>query len=294
MRQRLWFRLEHVLPLAEHALACFDHHLTGAQGQARAASGPALVWTSMPGVDQLTSNGVPVWYGPDGNAHAAEAITWRGAAGQHRSDRLGDYTSGYLPLTDGRLVDLLHLARMTGRHWVTIDIDPADGHLIRTDRIRSVVCRHDLVPAGTRWSPATVTCPDVDNRPYPALIADGYTSGSGALLARFDTATIRRISDDLAILHANPDRNSDPMPGEYPTLEWRGTELVVLDEQDTGEDDVIWHISDRITADGDGLYPLGAYLWHWRLVARATGWRAGLARLRYWHSRQRASARPRR
>jgi len=230
-----------------------------------------------------------LWYGADGTAHHAEAFTWRDPLGRHGSDRPDDYLSGYLPLTDSRLIDLLQRARKTGRTWVTVDIDPVDEHLIGTDRIHTVACRHDLVPAGTCWIPATVTCPDVDNRPYPALIADGYTSAAGALLARFDTATIRRISDDLALLHANPDRNSDPMPGEYPALQWRGSDLVVLDEQDTGED-VRWHISDRITADEHGLYPLGAYLWHWRLVSRTRGWRAGLARLRYWHSRRRASA----
>jgi hypothetical protein len=179
---------------------------------------------------------------------------------------------------------------MTNRNWLTIDIDPADGHLIRADRISVVTSRHDLVPAGTRWIPATVTCRDVDNKPYPALIADGYTTDGGALLARFDLATVHRISDDLAILHANPDRNNDPMPGEYPTLELRdGGELIVLDEQDTG-DDVIWRVSDRVTRDGEALYPLGAYLWPWRLVSRTSGWRAGLARLRYWHGRRFACA----
>jgi hypothetical protein len=290
VRHRLWFRLEHVLPLAEHALACFDHRITGAQAQAGAASGPALIWTGTPAADRLTSNGVPVWYGPDGTAHAAEAYEWRDAAGRRGGTRLGGYASACLPMTDSRLVELLHLARMNGRNWVTIDIDPADEHLLRPDQVRAVACRHDLVPAGTRWIPATVTCSDVDNRPYPALIADGYTSTSGALLARFDTSTIHRMSDDLAILHANPDRNTDSMPGECPTLELRGGELFVLDEHDTG-DDVIRRISDRITRDSDGLYPLGAFLWHWRLVSRAGGWRAGLARLRYWRSRRRASGR---
>jgi hypothetical protein len=54
------------------------------------------------------------------------------------------------------------------------------------------------------------------------------------------------------------------------------------------------HSRQLTAAESRGLYPLGAYLWHWRLVSRTTGWRAGLARLRYWHSRRRASARPRR
>jgi hypothetical protein len=159
MRHRLWFRLDHVLPLAEHALACFEHRLSGAQAQARAASGPALFWTRTPAGDELTSNGVPLWYGPDGTAHAAEALTWHKPAGPPNTDQLGDYTSAYLPLTDNRLVDLLHLAALTSRNWISISIDPADGHLIRADRITAVASRHDLVPAGTRWIPATVTRP---------------------------------------------------------------------------------------------------------------------------------------
>lgn len=290
MRHRLWFRLEHVLPLADHALACFTHRLTRAQAQTRTASGPALIWTSTAAGDRLVSNGVPLWYGPDGTTHAAEAFTWRDPSGRHGNNRPGEYASGYLPLTDSRLVDLLHLAQPAGRNWVTVDIDPADAHLIGTDRIHTVACRHDLAPAGIRWTPATVTCPDVDNQPYPALIADGYTTAGGALLARFDTATIGRIRDDLAILHADPDRNSDPMPGEYPTLQWRGTELVVLDEHDTGEE-LRWQISDRVTADDHGLYPLGAYLWHWRFASRPKLWGAGPTPLRNRH-RCRASARP--
>ena len=243
MRHRLWFRLHHVLPLAEHALACVEHRLTGTQAQARAAGGPALIWTSTPNADQLTSNGVPVWYGPHGTVHAAEALSWQNAAGQPHRDRPAGHTGAYLPMSD-RLVDLLRSAGPTGRTWVTIDIDPADEHLIDTNRIDVVASRHDLVPAGTRWIPATVTCPEVDNRPYPALIADGYTTTSGALLARFDRTTIGRISDHLADLY----RDSYPMPGEYPTLHWSGTVLIVSDDQDDGTE-VTRHISDRITAD---------------------------------------------
>lgn len=268
MRDRLWFRLHHVRPLAQHTLACVEHRLTGAQAQSRTAHGPALVWTRTTAGDQLVSNGIPGWYDRDGATHAAPAFTWRAVPGTHQHGRPGDYTSAYLPLTDGRLVDLLDLAAMTGRNWVVIDIDPADGHLIGTRRIQVMASRHDLVPAGTGWIPATITCRDVGDRPYPAVIADGYTSGSGALLARFDTPTVQCMSDDLARLHANPDRTTDAMPGEYPRLHLCGDgELVVLEQRDTG-DDVIWQISDRVTRDGDGLYPLGAYLWPWRLISR--------------------------
>jgi hypothetical protein len=73
-----------VLPIAEHALACPTHHLTGAQARAHATLGPALIWTGTPVLDVLTSNGVPVWHGERGTIHAAEVHTWRHiATGQY-------------------------------------------------------------------------------------------------------------------------------------------------------------------------------------------------------------------
>jgi hypothetical protein len=97
--------------------------------------------------------------------------------------------------------------------------------------------------------------------------------------------------DDLAILRDNRDRHTDAMPGEYPALELRGSELFVLDSQDTGGDDVLWHVSERVTPDPDGLYPLGAHMWPWRLIERLSGWRAVAARLRYHHDRRTAARR---
>lgn len=77
MSHRLWFRLEDVLPLAEHAIACPAHGVTAAQALAGAALRPALVWAGTPLLDVLVSNGVPVWYGERATPHAAEAHTWR-------------------------------------------------------------------------------------------------------------------------------------------------------------------------------------------------------------------------
>jgi hypothetical protein len=275
MPHRLWFRLEHVLPLAEHAMACFDHRITRAQILAGAASGPALVWTNTPMRDVLTSNGLPGWYGEGGTRHAAEAFAWRDACAGYGTAWTGDDTTAYLPLTlgddsPGPVVALLRVARITGNRWVTVDIDPADKQLIGTHRVHAVAGRHDLVPAGTRWIPAPVTCRDVAERPYPALVADGYTSDSGALLARFDKPTIQRMAADLDAVHGNPDSNSDPMPGEYPKLALRGAELFVLDDKDH-HGELTWHTTDRLTPDADGYYPLGAYLWNWQLVSTSRG-----------------------
>jgi hypothetical protein len=271
MSHRLWFRLDDVLPLAEHAMACFTHRITGAQAAALAPSGPALIWSSTAVLDLLTSNGMPLWYGDRGTTHAAEAHAWRDAAGRYGTAWTDGYHTAYLPLTtrDGAhrtVIGLLRGARYSGRSWVTVDIDPADHHLIGADRIHVVAGRDDLVPAGTPWRQATVTCRDVDDLPYPALIAEGYTSDSGHLLTRFDTTTIARMAADLDAVRANPDRNSDPMPGEYPMLRLNGEVLTVAEQHGNGHAET-YRATDRLTPDSNGYYPLGAYLWPWRHTA---------------------------
>jgi hypothetical protein len=268
MSHRLWFRLDDVLPIAEHAMACFTHRITGAQAAALAPSGPALVWTSTAVLDVLTSNGVPLWYGERGTTQAAEAHAWRDASGRYGTAWTDGYDTAYLPLTTrdgstGPVIDLLRGARYSGHSWVTVDIDPADVHLIDAERVNVAACRDDLVPAGTSWTQTTVTCRDIDDLPYPALVADGYTSDSGHLLVRLDRPTVERLAADLDAVHANPDRNSDPMPGEYPILRLHGDAFTVIEEHDDGQSHT-YRATDHITPDGDGYYPLGAYLWPWR------------------------------
>jgi hypothetical protein len=268
MSHRLWFRLDDVLPIAEHAMACFTHRITGAQAAALTPSGPALIWTSTAALDLLTSNGVPLWYGERGTIHAAEAHAWRDSSGRYGTAWTDGYDSAYLPLTthdsgDSPVLDVLRGARYSGHSWVTVDIDPADHHLIGADRVHVVACRDDLVPAGTTWTQATVTCHDVDELPYPALVAEGYTSDSGHLLTRFDKPTIARMAADLDAVHANPDSNSDPMPGEYPILRLNGDVLTVVEQHDNGHAET-YRATDHISPDSDGYYPLGAYLWPWR------------------------------
>jgi hypothetical protein len=268
MPHRLWFRLHEVLPLAEHAIACFTHRITGAQTVSGAPNGPALIWTGTATLDILTSNGVPVWYGENGTTHAAEAYTWRDTAGRYGTARTDGYDTAYLPLATiggnpGPVMSLLRTARLSGLSWVPVDIDSADNHLIPPTRVHAVDHRDDIVPTAATWTPAEVTCRDLADQPYPALVADGYTSDSGHLLARFDQPTIERIIADLDTIHANPDRNSDPMPGEYPILRLSGDGLTVIEERDNGHA-TTGHVTDYLRPDGDGSYPLGAHLWRWR------------------------------
>lgn len=74
---RLWWRLEDVLPLAEHAMACSTQARTAAQPRTLAPGGPALTWTSNGDLDLLTSNGMPSWHHPDGTAQHAVASAWQ-------------------------------------------------------------------------------------------------------------------------------------------------------------------------------------------------------------------------
>jgi hypothetical protein len=268
MPHRLWFRLDDVLPLAEQAMACLTHRITEAQAAALTPSGPALIWTSTAALDVLTSNGAPAWYGERGTTHAAEAHTWRDASGRYGTAWTDGYHTAVLPLTArdgsaGPAIDQLRLARYSEHSWIAIAIDPADRHVIGPTRVHLMACRDDLVPAGTAWTHATVTCRDVDDMPYPALVADGYTSDSRHLLARFDRPTVEQLAADLHAVHANPDRTSDPMPGEYPILRLHGDVLTVIEEHDNGAA-VTYRSTDHLTPDGDGYYPLGAYLWPWR------------------------------
>jgi hypothetical protein len=274
MSHRLWFRLDDVLPLAEHAMACPAHRITGAQALAGAALRPALVWTGTPVLDVLVSNGVPVWYGERSVTQAAEAHTWRHlTSGRYGTAQRPGYDTAYLPLdttTTDRppVIDVLRGARHTGRHWVTVDIDPAGRHLIGPDRVRVVEHRDQLIPPGGEWVPATVTSTAVAGASYPALVADGYTSDAGHELPRFDRATVEQMIADLDAVHANPDAGSDPMPGEYPHLRLTGDVLVVLEEHDDGAH-VTYLEADRVHPDAEGRYAVGAYTWPWRLADAA-------------------------
>ncbi|WP_435124428.1 hypothetical protein [Micromonospora tulbaghiae] len=268
---RLWLRLKDVLPLAEHAMACPAHRVTGAQTLAGAALRPALVWAGTPARDVLVSNGVPVWYGERGAPHAADAHTWRHTpTGRYGTAWRDGYDNAYLPLDAGAgqlpVIDMLRRARHTGRHWVTVDIDPTDGHLIRPEQVRVAEYRTDLIPPDGEWMAATVTSTAVAGGSYPALLPDGYTSNAGHQLPRFDRPTVEQMIADLDGVHANPDRTSDPMPGEYPHLRFTGHVLVVFDEHDDGEH-VTYRETDRVHPDAEGRYPLGAHTWPWQLTA---------------------------
>ncbi|MFG2043959.1 hypothetical protein [Dactylosporangium sp. NPDC048998] len=270
MTHRLWFRLDDVIPLAEHAMACSAHKITDAQVRAGAPLRPALIWTGTATLDILQSNGEPAWYGKGGTIHAAEAHTWRHTAtGSYGTANLDGYHTAYLPLDDNGkrpgLIGIIRDAREELGHWMWVDIDAADEHLIGLHRVGFTEHRDDLVPASAAWVPATVTCDPVAGAAYPALIPDGYTTDAGHLLPRFDRATVGR----LAAAHANPDRNSDPMPGEYPRLrlldDLYGNMLLIHGEHDDGTVTTVRE-ADQVHPDADGRYSVGAYTWPWHLA----------------------------
>ncbi|MFI7081839.1 hypothetical protein ACIBO1_31575 [Micromonospora sp. NPDC049903] len=268
MSPRLWFRVEDVLPLAEHALACPTHRLTRAQLTAGEHNTPALALRRRGSSGDIRSNGVPVWFTSYGVEQVADGASWR---------RVDEPTAPdehfFLPLRHPdpqgrRLIDVLRAGADLGHSWMAVDTDVAPHATIGLAQVEFAEHRGEITPSGTRWRPGMVTSPQVDHLDYPALVADGYDTGDDDhLICRFDPRTARRIVDHLS----GPWRAAT-MPGEYPLPRFDGTTLVLLEETDLG-DAVDLTVDDRCHPDRDGYYSIGAYRWLW-LPAPATPGRA--------------------
>ncbi|WP_327038071.1 hypothetical protein [Micromonospora maris] len=258
--KRLWWHLDDVLPLAEHALAAREHRITGQQVLAKAATKAALIWDSEPDGDWIGSNGVPLWYDKDGSPRRVQAHTWlhtptgtRGTPGQP------DRAAGFLRLDrtyrDPKrqsLIKLLRRGAATGGHWLALD--PTALHT--TAGVEVLDHRDDIAPPDATWAPATVTADAVADLEYPALVAVDYTA-LGGVLARFDYATVRQIADDLDLVRIGD------MPGEHPIITWDHDTAVISWEADDGHTTRRIE-ADRVHPDTSGRYSLAAYLWPWR------------------------------
>jgi hypothetical protein len=271
MTHRLWFRLDDVVPLAEHAMHCLSHEPAAGIADVGPA-GPALIWTSTASLDLLTSTGLPTWYGHRGTPHAAEAHTWRDPHGRSRTaDRDGAYTTAYLPLTSatgtpGPAISLLRSNINVGNGWVTLDIDPTDRHLMDAYRLHVVADHDELVPPATTWDLGAFTCPQVAGRTYWGMVAD-HTSDSGDLLVRLTRDTVEQIIADL----------QHPIDAPVPAgtagqvrigLGLNGDVLAVY--RLTPGHQRPHRVTDYLTADSDGRYSLGAYVWPWRYATEPT------------------------
>jgi hypothetical protein len=290
---RLYFRVDEVLPLAEHAMSCPSHGLTPEQVAAGARLRPALILTATADGIGLASNGVPAWYDEDGERHTAPAWTWRhpgsgrrgtdaaaiataitgtahtgkaltGAAssGAPTGAEAGGQAARFLPLSrrhwDRRypVIKVLRIGAQRGGHWFIVDTDPT--HPGGRDRFRVVDHRADLLPANAAWTATTVTAAAVWHHEYRALVADGYTVRGDDVIARFDRATVEQMATDLAEVHGL----GDSMPGEVAALRFDGDVVVVSFSHDDGHEES-WTEVDRVYPDGQGFYPIGAYLWPW-------------------------------
>jgi hypothetical protein len=280
MLDRLWFRFDDIWPLAEHAMHCLDHEAPTMPVDVGPA-GPALVWTGTGGLDLLTSTGLPTWYGRNGIPHAAEAHTWRDPHGRsHTTDRDG-YTTAYLPLTSasgapGPVTSLLRSSADHGKGWVTLDIDPTDQHLMDAYRLHPVSDHDQLVPPAATWHLDAVTCPQVGGRTYWGMVAD-HTTDSGDLLVRFTRDTVEQITADLQHPHASGDHPAPAGPAGHTHI-GLGLDGDVLTVYRRAPGHQRPHrVTDHLTADSDGRYPLGAYVWPWRQATNTqdTGARHG-------------------
>jgi hypothetical protein len=267
-----WFRVDEAHPIAEHAVACPQRRLTNAEVRAGAPQRPALVWQSTPEGDVLASNGTPAWHDQTGQEHTAWAWTWtHTATGRRHSAAQPGYETAYLPLdtdTDrAPVIELLREARYTGQHWLALDLDPGQQHLITPDAVRLLDHREQIAPPNARWVPATVTADAAGHGRYSALIAAGYRIGPNDVIARFDKVTVEQMVLDLIERHADENAATDPMPGELAVLGFDADALVVSWEHDDGSHTWL-HEIDRVYPDEQGLYAVGAYLWPWRAVAK--------------------------
>ncbi len=258
MSTRLWFRVEDVLPLAEHALACTTHRLTRAQLAAGEHNTPALTLARTGPLGALRSNGVPVWHTDQGEEQVAFAYSWRPATGSHVEPE----EHLYLPLGQAgpggrRLIDLLRAGRDLDRNWIAVDTDTWPGPMLNATHVEVLDHRADIAPPGMRWRPAMVTSPQAADKSYPALVADGYTAGEASLICRFDPHTARQIAADLT-----GSWRAGTMPGEYPLLRFDGTTAVLLEEHEIGGETRL-DVDDRHHPDRDGYYSIGAYRWFW-------------------------------
>jgi hypothetical protein len=293
---RIWFRLTEVLPIAEHALSCPQHRITGAQITAGELLRPALAWTRPGGQETLTSNGVPVWYSRYHDAvHGAMASTWWHEATNRRgTDEQPPPAHRFLALQqrhrDGRppLISLLREGARRHKHWLVINTDPALAD--RPERFELHGHRADIVPADARWQQAVVTARAVADGQYPALVAAGYSTRGSDVLPRFDRPTVETMIADLDAVHANTDPDTDPMPGEFPVLRMHRGTVSVLWEYDDGRRARLVE-ADRVKPDTDGYYSIGAYHWLWTRTRSGNSARRRRSRNRR-PQRERAAPRP--
>ncbi|MBQ1052726.1 hypothetical protein KBX50_30260 [Micromonospora sp. C51] len=265
MTRRLWWRVDQILPLAEHAATTIAHHRTRQQYAAGMPDQAALIWSHDADGDWLTSNGLPHWYAADGTAHRVRADTWThtptGATGNPIPAQDGH---GFLPLRSGHLdgrrdlLDLLRFAHQQGMHWFGLHPDPTRDHT--NDRYRIADTRADITPPLATWTPATVTCRQVGDGHYRAMVAVDYTTCDGTgLLCRFPRFAVQRMATHLTDLHPSD------MPGEHPRLRFDGNLAIVEWEHDNGIDSR-WIEDDRVPPDDNGCYAVGAYQWPWQLA----------------------------
>jgi hypothetical protein len=266
MSGRLWFRVDEVLPLAEHAAATRAYLRTRQQYRAGVPDQAALIWSHDADGDWLSSNGVPRWYDADGTDHRALAETWtHTATGATGNPIPADDGHGFLPLhtdhLDGQrdLLDLLRYARHHGMHWFGLHPEPASE--ATGDRYRISRHRGDITPPLSTWTPATVTCDVVGGGAYRAMVAPGYTTLTrSGVLCRFPRFAVQRMAAHLDALYPGD------MPGEHPRLRFDGDEVAVEWENDDGLDSR-WVEDDRVTPDANRCYAIGAYQWPWTLAA---------------------------
>jgi len=249
MSDRLWFPLNDVLALAEHAARSGWHRPSPDQRDANVLGTPALVFLIDRGI-AFTSSGQR----PDSSPPWTSATVWADGHGpdtgsrHRRSTATGaDDRALYLPLTEpdhtGRaLLEDLRADAAHGARWFVLDVDSDhvtfETRLTREDRPS---------PGAATWIPARVEIAGLLG-PYDAQIADGRT-WNGWAIPRFTAETAARMATDtqaLAVRHA-PD-----------VIQIVRLRVEIVSHAGTPREEV-----ETVEADADGLFPIGAYAWTW-------------------------------
>jgi hypothetical protein len=265
MTHRLWWRVDEVLPLAEHAAATPRHITTPQQTHARFSETAALIWTRDTDGDWLSSNGDPEWYDATGRTHRVRAGTWihtaTGSTGNLAQKHDGQaLLPVHLEHLSGlrTLVELLRFARANEVHWLGVDPEPGMDDV--NGRYVISHTRSGLIPPDAVWIPATVTSAAVGGGAFSALVAEGYTSSVGGVVARFSHDEMWQIARHLIDVHDDLDVS------RFPKLRSAG-DFVLVERERWNEGGVpITRVEeDRVRRDPDGYYALGAHQWKWSL-----------------------------
>lgn len=247
MSERLWFPLDRMLALADHAAAALRHQATTPEQPQYESPGAAVLIV-------LLDRGIAFTARPQ---HADDPLPWTSdtvhADGYDPHDATRQPRTGIstpdrglpIPLTEpdtaGRTFpDDLRANAAHGARWLVIDV----GHPDRIS-VYTRATREGYPHSAATWIAAHVEIPGVLG-PYDAVVADGWT-WNGFAIPRFTPEVAVQIAADSA--RATRHAPEDPLIR---------VQIQIVSHAGTPDEH-----TDTIDADKEGLFPIGAFAWAW-------------------------------